>query len=71
MSKARKKHKYIARVLGKNNKYRYFSEAANAYRSGDTKKYKKLSKGISQREIDAKLIHDRKRARATGRTYAF
>lgn len=24
MSKARKKHKYIARVLGKNNKYRYF-----------------------------------------------
>lgn len=39
------------------------SEAANAYRSGDTKKYKKLSKGISQQEIDAKLIHDRKRAR--------
>ena len=24
MSKERKKHKYIARVLGKNNKYRYF-----------------------------------------------
>ena len=24
MSKARKKHKYIARVLDKNNKYRYF-----------------------------------------------
>lgn len=42
---------------------RQISDAANTYRSGDTKKYKKLSKGISQREIDAKLIHDRKRSR--------
>lgn len=42
---------------------RQISDAANAYRSGDTKKYKKLSKGISQQEIDEKLIHDRKRAR--------
>lgn len=39
MSKARKKHKYIARVLGKNNKYRYFyvQSEYEAYLAGSLK----------------------------------